>query len=606
MDNLQKTSIAILPKPDWRLRPGYAYDIPQSSMTTFQSFPGCSSSAQTTSSFTGLVERIIETEVTSLQWDSPVSSDLETAIALAQATSHVQRFVYIPVVTDYRAEVVSVSKLEKKVRLILPWWRPDATKTAYAFCVGLWNRLSAGEVFQDIDALRSDLNEILKPFVSPSVNEFALVTGLKELDINLVRLPGNILCLGTGERSRLMDSTTSDATSVIGVKVARNKFQTSSILRLSGLPGSINALVKNADDAVATADQFEYPVVVKPADLDQGKGVAADLRGSPEVRAAYLAAREISENVLVEKFIPGFTHRLTVAEGEVISVRQRLPGGVTGDGKSTITELVAAHSDSAYAKRWARQRGRPPVILDEEALTLLQQEQLSPQTILPNGKFQRLRRRDNINAGGENRDLALSDVHPDNLTLAVEAARALRLNIAGIDLITEDITKSWRDVDAAICEVNGRPQMASRKTPEMFWEIIKRIVGPNPHVPAQLILCADDPSERKLIINAVKRQSPDMTISARDGLLRNGEALTGPFKSGWNAAIAAITRTDTRALLSIMSMEEVLSSGSPIRHWNKIQIRQGNMSAAELKLIPAVRTVLNATKAEPTNKWTKS
>lgn len=594
---MQENSIAILPKPDWRLRPGYAYGISQSSMTTFQSFPSCSSSAQTTSSFTSLIERIVETEVTSLQWDSSGSSELETAIALAQATSHLQRLVYIPVVIDYRADLLPVSNFEKKVRLVLPWWRPDATKIAYAFCVDLWNRLSRGEAFQDIDALRSDLNEILKPFVSPSVNEFALVTGLKELDINLVRLPGNILCLGTGERSRLMDSTTSDTTSVIGVKVARNKFQTSSILRLFGLPGSKNALVKNADDAVAAADKFEYPVVVKPADFDQGKGVAADLRGSSEVRAAYLAAREISQNVLVEKFIPGFTHRLTVAEGEVISVRQRIPGGVTGDGKSTIMELVAAHSDSAYAKRWARQRGRPQVILDDEALTLLKQEQLSPSTILPNGKFQRLRRRDNINAGGKNRDLALSDVHSDNLTLAVEAARALRLNIAGIDLITEDITRSWRDVGGAICEVNGMPQFASRNTPEVFWEIIKKIAGPNPHIPAQLVLCSDKSNERMEIINVVKRQAPDMTVATCEGLVRNGEFLTQPFNSGFDATIAAITRNDARSLLSIMSMEEVLSRGSPLRHWNKIQIRQDKMSKAELKLIPAVCTVLHATKA---------
>lgn len=599
-DVMKPKSLMVTPSPNWRIHLGYSHGMPQSSMVTFESFPSGVEAAETTAAFLEVISRILENSTTAtLPIIGPgLQGAVATASALAAAAACLQVSVYLPVASEYRVGAPRALREEGRLRLVLPWWRVDATRSAYTFCAELWNRIAAGERIGDVALLREDLTTRLSPFVSTSVNEFALVKGITELGINLVRLPGEVLCLGTGMRSRWMSSTTTDATPGIGIKIARNKVQTAAILRLAGLPVAENRVVTDADAAAAAAAQFGGSVVVKPADLDRGDGVAADLRTEAEVRAAYDAARAVSDAIMVERLIPGYTHRLTVAVGEVISVRQRVPGGVTGDGTSTVAELVVEVQKTDRNQQWERRRGRPRIALDEEALALMERDGHDPDTVLPKGQFLRLRRRDNINSGGKNTDIDLAEVHRDNLDLAVAAARALRLDIAGIDLITSDITRSWRDVGASICEVNSRPQFAVLRKPEMFRQIIARVTGPDPHVPANLILCTDDPAERAAVVEAVNARAPRRIVSTREGLWRGGMILSRAFPNGYAAAIAAIARPDTEAMTCVMSPREVLANGSPLRRWARTNILQAGLTGQERALVPALLEVLGAVPTE--------
>lgn len=584
----------LITSPKWHVYKGYAYGLPQSSMSTFERFPSGTAATATTTAFLELIGRMVQDSTTAAApvVDPDLTGDVATASALAAATACVQTFLQLPVAPDFRVRTLRGPRQDGRLNLLLPFWQAAATKSAYSFCSELWNRIATGEEFDEIRPLNESLAARLSPFVSKRVNEFALVKGVTELGINLVRLPGDVLCLGTGSRSRWMFTTLTDATPRIGINIARNKLHTAAILRLAGLPGAENRLVTDLESAVAVAAEFGGPVVVKPIDRDRGDGVAADLRNEAEVRAAYDAARSISEAVMVEKMIPGYTHRLTVAAGEVISVRQRVPGGVTGNGRSTIADLIKDVQNDNQSLNWQRRRGRPRIALDEEALSLMGRDGHGPDTILPEGQFLRLRRRDNINAGGTNKDIDLSEVHRDNLELAVAAANALRLDIAGIDLITSDITRSWREVGAGICEVNGGPQFASTRTPEIFRKVIARVTGPDPHVPANLILCTDDPAERAAVVELAKTRAPHRTVSTREGLWRGGAALTQAFPSGYAAAIAAITRQDTEAMTCVMSLRELLGGGSPLRRWAHISIREAKLNEAERVLLPVARALL--------------
>lgn len=582
--------------PNWKVTRGYTHGMPQPSMFTVETFPSGSEAEETTRSFVSVIRQMVENNITAVepQIDGALRSSSATASAIAAATVCLQLSVCLPVASSFRVNPMTGRGQEGRVGLILPWWRIAATKTCYAFCTEVWNRLAEGEDITDISPLVTNLNERLLPYVSKSVNEFSLIKSVTELGINLIRMPSGFLCLGTGKRSRWMNSTTTDFTSGMSLKVASDKLVTARILRHAGLPGAENSIVNNADQAVAMANQLGGPVVIKPMDLERGEGISADLRCESEIRTAYKAARAVSKNILIEKMIPGFTHRLTVASGNVISVRQRVPGGVTGDGTSTIAELVSGVQKSERGRRWQLTRGRPQLAIDAEAFELMTRDGLAEDTILPDKHFLRLRRRDNINAGGENRDIEMTEVHPDNLELAVSASRALRLDIAGIDLITADITRSWRDVSAGICEVNGKPQFASYRTPEIFQEIIKGVVGPNPHVSAHLVLCSDTPSERAKVVATVKQHIPGQTVSTVEGLWQEGSLLTLQFPNGYDAAIAAATRADTEAMTCVMSMRELLSSGSPLRSWERISIRQAGLSDEERALVPAVLAILAA------------
>lgn len=590
------TAVQLKTLPSWKIFPGYAFGMPQPSMAAKEYFSSGSNTIATTTAFLDVVERMVEFYPAAALSRTKIMSDLDsaTASAIAAATCCLQISFYIPVVTEYKLQKASDVTHKDHLIVILPWSKPEITKATYTFCVDLWNRLAAGERFSNATLLREKLHAHIFPFLPNSVNQYSLVRSITKLGINLIRLPDNVLCLGTGVRSRWIESTTTEATSGISLKIARNKLLTAEILRRSGLPVPESSTVSNADDAVKVAQKFDCAVVVKPIDLDRGLGVVSDLRNEAEIRDAYQTARSLSRSIMVEKMVPGLTHRLTVVKGEVISVRQRIPGGVTGDGFSTISELVANSQATERSKRWQLSRGEHLICLDKEAIELLRREGLSPNSILNCGQFLRLRRRDNINAGGENLDLNITNVHKENLSLAVSAARALRLDIAGVDLITKDITQSWRNTGACICEVNGKPQFASNRNPEIVTELILRTIGHDPHVPAQLIISSDNYSKIYPQISQGKFPSTQRTISTKEGLWREGVLLTRSFINGYSAAIAAATRNDTQSMICVMSIRDLLFLGSPLRRWESISIQYPSLSQEERTLVPNILALLDA------------
>lgn len=569
--------------PTWRTIPGYICGLPQASVMTVEVFPSNPEAVDVTEAFAGLLAQVIEDD---FEVSEAENVPLAIATTLARATTRLQNWVYIPAAPQHVINAAGTTDDGMTIQIILPYWLPDATRVAYASCLRLWNRLSEGETFDDIVALRNQLSAEFSPYVAKGVNQFALIRGVTTLGINLIRLPGTALCLGTGARSRIVNSTLTDKTPFIGIQFARNKFHTASLLRMSGLPGAVNKVVSNSDEAIQGAKKFGYPIVVKPVDLDRGEGVAAHLMTESAIRSAFDTARELSPYVMIEKHIPGFTHRLTVADGEVISVRRRVPGGVTGDGKSTVKELVEEGQSTKWSRRWERTRGRAPVELDIEALDLLKEQGFDVNTILPSGIFQRLRRRDNINAGGQNLDIPLDSVDQDNIDLATSAAQILRLDIAGVDLISTDITKSWRETDAGICEVNGRPQLAARRAPELYHRLLSRLMGPEPHVPADLILCGDNSTERMALIEGLDTETSDQTITSREGLRSGGVCITDNFPNDYAAACAAAIRSDVVEIKCVLSLQDLLRLGSPLQTWSKISLFPAGLNAEEKRLLP--------------------
>lgn len=581
----------INPRPNWRSIPGYAFGLPQSSMIASEEFPKDPTALGINEIFSVMIAEILDGVGTLPDAKANIPVPVVTAKLISSATSMLQNWMSIPVSED---AVVTVANNSTKLNVVLPWWRFDASKKAYFLCVNLWNFLAQGQKVSDVSALRAEWQEQMLQFVSSSVNEYSQIKAIMDMEINLITQPGGIFCLGTGAQSRWMESTTTDHTSGLSMRIARNKHQTALMLQQSGLPGAENKIVSTEEEAVAVALEFSGNVVIKPADQDRGDGVAADLSTEAQIRNAYRNARAFSPMVLVEKMLHGFTHRLTVVNGLVISVRKRVPAGVTGDGKSTLAELIEEYNQSDLGRRWSRRRGRMPLELDAEALDLISLSRFSLDSILPYGQFLRLRRRDNINAGGRNIELNLEneDVHADNLQLAIDAAEVLRLDIAGIDLISVDISKSWREIGAGICEVNARPQFAVRRTPELFQKVITGVTGYDPHIKAKLIVCGDNPSDREDILHTLSKTSINCTIAMKEGVYRDNYRIMGPFNNGFISAVASLTNRNTKAAICIMTLSEILNLGSPLRKWSKIGFYQKGMTGQEKAKLPAVEIYL--------------
>lgn len=520
------------------------------------------------------------------------SSILEVADVLAHALGALQR--HINVFASPNHQFRTSSQDPKRVR----WWLPSRN---FRVTQHLWTRwatlLDQPHPSNGPDALESLiqnwLNAVtkeLRPMTDPRINQFRLHEAADELGIPVFSVLPKIDALGCGCRSRWFNSTITDHTSSMGVTVAANKMQTATLLRNVGLPGATHVMIRHQAHLRQMVETWGYPLVIKPSDQERGRGVAADLRTWDEVKHAYEQALTESKRILLEKHAEGFTHRLTVMEGEVIRVTCRIAGGVEGNGQDDIASLVQQKNNTPTFQRRSRTLGRPPLSLDQEALQLLARDGLTPQHVLPPGQYVRLRRRDNINAGGSNQKCPLDQVHPDNIRLALDIAELCRLDFAGIDLIICDITRSWRETNGLVCEVNAQPQLGASDEPTLYQDILKKMFKEDAQIPADLTLVPEGWPRSDEWAASWSRQHPDIHVSSASGLWLGGQRITNSFADGFQAACGAMMRKDVHALHALMDIRDALQHGLPCLAWGHMRFIDfdATRDAASLTLAKAM------------------
>lgn len=496
---------------------------------------------------------------------------------LVHWTGAVQRYFKIPVSEKYFVQQPQDQQMAPVVfNIALPICNRQATELAVEWLDRIVSRVVTSLALFDLPAERLDeldnIQKKLVPFSEPGLNKFSVVHAAHRLNIPVCQFTAEVHQLGTGQRARWMDSTITDLTPAISTAMARNKFVTASVLRSAGLPAPTHQLVRSVEEALEAAHQIGYPVVVKPADLDQGIGVAADLRDDSSVTAAYNEAVRHSRNILIEKWFDGFTHRLTVIEGQVIRVSKRIAGGVVGDGINSVAELVDNMQKQADYQRRARRLGKSLLSLDDEAMGLLAQNGFSPCHIPAAGDYVRLRRRDNVNVGGISEVCPLDAVHPDNLRLAIDATRLLRLDFAGIDVLTKDIHRSWLDIGALICEVNAKPQVVAPEEPRLYENILWRMFPQGARVPAHLVAYPEDADHGEAMIQHWTGKLNCNGLSSQSGLWVNGARATGAFQNGLYAARALFSRPDIRSAVCLMTLQEIVKYGLPTDLWDSVHL----------------------------------
>jgi cyanophycin synthetase len=274
---------------------------------------------------------------------------------------------------------------------------------------------------------------------------------------------GSLLQLGFGAQQRRVWAAETDRTSAIGEAVAQDKELTKTMLAVVGVPVPEGRPAASAPEAWTIAQEIGLPVAVKPRKGNQGKGVSVGLRTREAVTAAFDIAARRDGDVLVERHLEGADYRLLVVGGRLVAAARREPPRVVGDGASSIRELVLRENQNPlrgddHATALSKLR------LDEIALESLTEQGLEPESVPAPGRSVVLRRNANLSTGGSATDVT-DEVHPLVARRAIEAARVVGLDIAGVDLVAPSVDRPLEETGGAFVEVNAAPGLRMHLEP---------------------------------------------------------------------------------------------------------------------------------------------
>lgn len=549
--------------------------------------------------------------------DRPVNDrDAKYAIACLLLDCHValQQQAKIPVFSPsviVDINTTGITSQSGRLNFAAPSTGRKPSQVALGHVVKIANSL----VQKSVDSASTDYGKLsvyaeqarvsLREFSLRGVNSMNFLKAAYELGMattSMLDRQSPLLAIGLGHKCRWLSSSHTDRTSTIGTKVARDKLVTAAVLQNFGLPVPQHYPAANEQQASSIAEELGYPVVVKPSDCEQGRGVYANLQNQDQVRAAFRNSSAFSANILVEKHVDGEDYRLTVMQDRVIKVMHRLPGGVTGDGKHSVRELYDLFQHSEENQEIIRREGKSRLLWDEEAEELLSTQHLTGDSVPEENQFVFLRRKNNISTGGSYQVIPVESVHRDNIDLAVRAASVLQLDIAGIDLLTRDIAMPWHECDAVVCEVNSQPQIGVRHTPSIYRDILHELVPAKGRIPLHLHIVtgeaeqlrSTDEDNRKSVIKLAEKTGCDAITTAEGGWIKDKRCLWHPTNS-YGAARNLLLDPDVHSLLCVLRSRDVLRYGLPAHRFDSVHLivaQKDNKPETDSNKLPLLRAMV--------------
>lgn len=272
---------------------------------------------------------------------------------------------------------------------------------------------------------------------------------------------GNLVQLGHGTKSRRIWTAETDDTSAIAESISRDKDLTKMLLHACGVPVPEGRMVDSPADAWEAAEEIGVPVVVKPSDGNHARGVCADLSTREAIESAFDIARDEGSGVIVERFVRGNEHRLLVVGGRLVAAARGEQVWVVGDGRSSIVELIDSQINTDPRRGEEEEFPLTPILLEREPSAMLEIERqgFGPASVPPDGKQVLIQRTGNVAID------VTDDVHPSVAATAALAARVVGLDIAGVDMVADDISRPLDVQRGAIVEVNAGPSLLMHLKP---------------------------------------------------------------------------------------------------------------------------------------------
>ncbi|CAN5372431.1 cyanophycin synthetase [soil metagenome] len=378
---------------------------------------------------------------------------------------------------------------------------------------------------------------------------------------------GSMVQFGWGARQRRIQAAELDSTSAVAEAIAQDKDLTKKLLRAAGVPVPLGRPASNPDDAWAAALEVGLPVVLKPQDGNQGKGVTVNITTRDHLEIAYRAAAEHGE-VMVEKFLPGCDFRLLVVGDKLVAASRREPPQVVGDGLHTVRELVElVNQDPRRGEGHATSLTK--IRFDDIAVARLDVQGLSPASVPDKGQRVLLRNNANLSTGGTATDVT-DEVHPAVAARAVAAAQMVGLDICGVDVVCESMLQPLEAQNGGVVEVNAAPGLRMHLAPSygkgraVGVAMIDALfpAGENGRIPVIAVTGTNGKTTTtRLIAHLLAAQGLRTGMTNTDGVYINGRQTDSGDCSGPKSARNVLMHPDVDAAVFEVARGGVLREG---------------------------------------------
>lgn len=437
--------------------------------------------------------------------------------------------------------------------------------------------------FTDAESLYDQLESmVLKPLskmMPAGKSVLPLLSCACEQNIPWRHIGGGLFRLGWGKHSLYTHNSKVESDSVIGVAAVQDKWLAGEWMRRAGLPAPQHRLVNNAEEAKFARQALGWPLVVKPADRDRGEGVTVGIESDSAMLIALQKADKLSKRLLVERQVTGVCHRLLVVHGQVLYTVKRSPVSVEGNGVSTIKMLIdTANQRQAGLPKWHRE---PLFPCDDLAVQCLQQAGWRLDSVLPAGVLASLRQIETTEWGGLDEDFSAT-LHPDNAAIACRAAALFSLDVAGIDIISPDITQPWYQNGAIINEVNASPVLGqSQSSLRVMPQLLESLLPHQGRIAIEACVGSNQALRRARDLQKVKLESGvNCYVTSHDMTLDPaGHLIPMPMKGIFLRCMALLANKSVAAIILLVQTDELLYTGLPVDQLGRLEISTEPLSA---------------------------
>ena len=452
-----------------------------------------------------------------------------------------------------------------------------------------------------VDGREVDIGEMLRHLrdlrdassLGPSTGSIA--DEARKRGIPVIPLDGSYVQLGLGANQRRIQATMTDRTSGIGMEIADDKKRTKRILHEAGVPVPRGETVQTLEGALEVADELGYPVVVKPLRGNHGRGITTNIETPEALAAAWHVATEVHPRVIVERYLQGSDFRVLLVDHKLVAAARRDPARVTGDGRSTVQELIDKLNEDP-ARGEGHEKALTRVRVDRDTETMLERQGLTLESVPRAGEAVVLKSTANISSGGTATDVT-DEVHPQVRAVCERVSRLVNLDIMGIDIVASTLRRPLAETGGGIVEVNAAPGLRMHLAPthgkarDVAGPVLDMLFPPGTRATIPVVMVTGTNGKTttvRLISHILHMHGGRVGMTTTTGVeINNQPVLEGDY-SGPSGAMAVLTDPTVDHAVLEVARGGILRRGLPLKDYDVgvlLNVQSDHLGEGEVKTL---------------------